>query len=74
MMAVKATQEQKSRQPGAATQAGRVTKRNQLRVEGVQEFNPSGNAPVRLSRQSEKQANANKTDPNKKSGCCGSSK
>lgn len=59
-MAVKATQEQKSRQPGANQAVGRTTKRNQLRVEGVQEFNPSGNAPVRLSRQSEKQANANR--------------
>lgn len=48
-----------------------MTKRNQLRVEGVQEFNPSGNQPVMLSRKSEKQAAADKAADKKKGGCCG---
>ena len=52
-------------QPGAA---GRVTKRNQLRVDGPQEFNPAGSGPVRLSRPSEKVVDK------KKGGCCGGSK
>ena len=52
-------------QPGAA---GRVTKRNQLRVDGAQGFDPAGAGPVRLSRPSEKVVDK------KKGGCCGGSK
>ena len=50
--------------------AGRVTKRNQLRYEGVPEYNPAGNAPLQLSRQSEKQVKKKGSS----GGCCGSKK
>lgn len=63
MMAKKAESEPR---PGPA---GRRTGRNQLRVEGVQDFNPAGGSAVRLSRASEKQV-ADK----KKGGCCGGKK
>ena len=66
MMAKKASKEP---QPGPGA-AGRRTNRNQLRVEGVQDFNPAGGSAVRLSRASEKQVAADK----KKGGCCGGKK
>ena len=56
MIASRALQESQQRQSGAATGPARKTGRGQLRVEGVQEFNPAGNAPVTLSRKSEKVA------------------
>ena len=65
MMAKKAEQEPR---PGPG--AGRRTGRNQLRVEGVQDFNPAGGSAVRLSRASEKQV----ADDKKKGGCCGGKK
>ena len=55
-----AKQAEGGRQAGAQGAVGRRTGRNQLRVEGVQEFNPAGNQPVQLSRKSEKQARDNK--------------
>ena len=56
MLAIKTQNDAAGRQSGAtgAAGVGRATKRGQLRVEGVQDFNPAGNAPVRLSRLSEK--------------------
>ena len=71
MVAIKANQDAQQK-PGAAV--GRATKRGQLRVEGVQEFNPAGSGTVTLSRQSEARAKKEKDDGKKKGGCCGGSK